>query len=468
MGGILCCCCKKFNDDRGEYVQYKDRKCTDFLCCIIYAVFFLVMAAVPVLAYVLGSEPLALLYGTDFEGNTCGTGDLADKHLTYYPKFTQDLVAFQAKGFSNPLDITLFGVCMSKCPNMGDVVCTSEGETAMGEFLSVWSDMPSIYTTEKDKRAGAVHYCKKLDYQIDYEECRTVSSRCWLVPLRTVNYFFRCWWAKDIDETVTETCLSPESLAGRDIEELEEEDLADACITKRSIVTSNSTQAAQSNPVLDQVYSTGASISRAVTDVRSAWLVVVLAGCVGAMVVGFLFIFLMKYFAGCMVWFTIIGIFFAFVACTLYAYARAGILNENILNDILASLNESLGTNFKPQELPDELQQADADSQSKWEILAYILTGLTVILLLLIIALRKRIRIAVAIIREASRAIRKLPSLLCYPFLTLTTFVAFFAAWIVGAMLVAGIGEDVKASDALGVVSGVRPGLGGKLGLLIC
>lgn len=71
-------------------------------------------------------DPNRLLYGTDYNGNTCSEPNLR----IYYPKITEDILAFATSGSVNPLDIKLFGVCVPSCPGIGDVICTTVGGSA--------------------------------------------------------------------------------------------------------------------------------------------------------------------------------------------------------------------------------------------------------------------------------------------------------------------------------------------------
>ena len=56
----------------------RKRGCTDCCCILIFIVFGLGMAMITYLAWTYG-EPLVILYGKDYLGNRCGTGDFTDR-----------------------------------------------------------------------------------------------------------------------------------------------------------------------------------------------------------------------------------------------------------------------------------------------------------------------------------------------------------------------------------------------------
>ena len=71
---------------------------------------------------------------------------------------------------------------------------------------------------------------------------------------------------------------------------------------------------------------------------------------------------------------------------------------------------------------------------------AYIIFGLTALFILILLAIRKRIRIAIQVIKEASRALSAVRSLILLPLLPLALFVAFAAGWAVMALYMYSVG----------------------------
>ena len=56
-----------------------------------------------VLCVILQGNPDRLMYGSDYNGDTCGTGTRGKK--VYYPRITEDIIEFAKTKNTNPLDV---------------------------------------------------------------------------------------------------------------------------------------------------------------------------------------------------------------------------------------------------------------------------------------------------------------------------------------------------------------------------
>ena len=72
---------------------------------------------------------------------------------------------------------------------------------------------------------------------------------------------------------------------------------------------------------------------------------------------------------------------------------------------------------------------------------AYVLLALTAVFALIILALRKRIKLAVQVVKEASRALSGMRSMLFFPLLPIAAFILFTAAWLVVALYMYSVGS---------------------------
>lgn len=83
--------------------------------------------------------PRRLLYGTNSEGVTCGTGQYEDMKYVAYPRLSEDVraAAVQIGTKSNPASMSevadnldqlhLFGICAKQCPQAGETLRDPEG-----------------------------------------------------------------------------------------------------------------------------------------------------------------------------------------------------------------------------------------------------------------------------------------------------------------------------------------------------
>lgn len=100
------------------------------------------------------------MYGTDYEGNLCGTGDFEDRHLTVYPRSNQDMLYNLRQ--SSPLDYKFFGVCVETCPNALDPVCD--------------------YNVPRETSKEVINACLYEDSPDAI--CSTVKDHCWTMATR--------------------------------------------------------------------------------------------------------------------------------------------------------------------------------------------------------------------------------------------------------------------------------------------
>jgi hypothetical protein len=109
------------------------------------------------------------MYGTDFDGNTCGSPPISGTSVNlYYPQLQKDLAAAYANDRSkydpsmggDPTAIPLVGVCVDECPTGGSTVYSEVTKTTEFESSSDWS--------------AATRVMK------------------WTVPMNTTSVFYRC------------------------------------------------------------------------------------------------------------------------------------------------------------------------------------------------------------------------------------------------------------------------------------
>ena len=67
-------------------------KCTDTFFLVLFIVYWLGMFGVFYVAFKFGDAE-RLLYATDYNGDTCGQANLADKKLGFYPRLAEDALS---------------------------------------------------------------------------------------------------------------------------------------------------------------------------------------------------------------------------------------------------------------------------------------------------------------------------------------------------------------------------------------
>lgn len=225
-----------------------------------------------------------LLYGTDYKGNVCGS-DRSEK-LTAYPRLTEDLlVAAQKLGSvdaiaNNMASIDFFGVCVDTCPDMDEYVCTYKAEAMVTS------------STAKGRRTE-IDACKDAGYAASRfsAKCTALYDECWYQGLKTFSYLFRCIPLKEETTKAVEACLNPANVPPD----------SQRCRVKQVNSTTSTRTTGQENGVYDQMTSSVYMWGQYFGDLMTTWYVVLVAGVLGCTALSFLFIYLLKFFAGCIV-----------------------------------------------------------------------------------------------------------------------------------------------------------------------
>ncbi|KAL4175994.1 hypothetical protein KRP22_000951 [Phytophthora ramorum] len=366
-------------DSRSAFASKSQRKCRDVFCCLLFVVYWIGMIVVAIVALQTG-EPLSLLYGKDYNGNVCGDGNYSNAKFTTYPRLNEDLVVAAANGVS-PTSAKFFGVCVESCPAAGAKTCTYGGET------------------------------------------------CWVVAQDTEPAFFRCLPVASTNETILEeVCIDPEGADPSCTVDLFEAGKCDiVCNTKRAHKEVWEVEATGgTNPLLSQLQGNLQVLGRFLNDMYAARSVVLLVGGLGALILGLIWLIVLQFFAGCVVWLTCSLVLVGLLLLSLFCSVRS----ELISSEQLGSLSFLDASTIDTTALAAE---SDTNTKLQFKAAAYVSWVVTGVVFLLLIAMRKRLKIAIAIIRESSKAIQKLPMLLIWPVVP----TAFFVGLVVYSVAVA-------------------------------
>jgi choline transporter-like protein 2/4/5 len=434
-------CCSK---EKKHEVFVEKRKCTDLFCVVLFLAYALGMLFLAYLTVSAGN-PYSLLYGSDYEGRICGTEEMENYPLTYYPQIAQDMLVAASEGKTNPLTIPLTGVCVEECPTIGDVVCTDAGELALQEYMD---------GTSTDDRLAARAACNDLSAWMSAPECRTISSECWIVPLRTNKMLYRCLWAKEQRSNVTIICESPPALEGLHFSEMTPEE-QEQCVTATTITVTEQRSSAQPDPVADKIADLSESIGILIADIMNSISVVLVVG--GAVVFfgALLWVVLLRCCVKPIIWGTIWIACLALIGATVMAFYLAGYIDSTEVLSAVSQLNSdtfdsnstlvALGAGFEA--LPTAADTgADAGT---WEIFAWIAAVVTFVFITIVIALRKKIKTAIAITREASRVVQRVPTMLVCPITTTATLLIVLAFFVIVGAFIYTAGDSVSPDAAI-------------------
>eukprot|EP00457_Paulinella_chromatophora_P002520 gb/GEZN01002525.1/.p1 GENE.gb/GEZN01002525.1/~~gb/GEZN01002525.1/.p1 ORF type:complete len:681 (-),score=119.68 gb/GEZN01002525.1/:357-2399(-) len=157
--------------------------------------------------------------------------------------------------------------------------------------------------------------------------------------------------------------------------------------------------------------------TRSVGDLYIIWPYILLSGAV-ALVVTFFFTFLLRFLASCVIW------------CSILLLAGGGFLLGFSLLDLAKTQD---GSDFG-------IERKKVLTYSGYA--AYVLVAL---FLLLVFFLRIQIKVAVELVKEASRAISDMKSVVLFPVFPFVFCVGYFALLTVGALLIFSVSELVPS-----------------------
>ncbi|XP_019905474.1 choline transporter-like protein 2 isoform X2 [Esox lucius] len=359
-----------------------NRGCTDVLCCILFVVAIIGYFAVGILAWSQG-DPRKVIYPTDSTGQFCGQAGtpLEKKPFLFY---------FNILKCASPLVLLEF-----QCPTTQ--LCVES--------------CPTKYTTlmKASKNKGDLDYyarfCKEGANLTGMSVPQILrDGLCPSVLVSSKPFGRRCLPALSTLKGGVVVVGNQTTFDDGRGTMVNATDFLDA--SKKSNMVVEARQVAM----------------KIFEDYTVSWYWI-LIGLVIAMVVSLIFIILLRYLAGIMIWVMIIMVIlvigYGIFHCAMEYRSLSGEPGADVtIRDL------GLQTDFSVY----------LQIRQTWLAFIIILSIVEVIIILLLIFLRKRILIAIALIKEASRAVGHVMSSLFYPLLTFALLALVIAYWAITAV----------------------------------
>ncbi|XP_073721096.1 choline transporter-like protein 2 isoform X2 [Misgurnus anguillicaudatus] len=354
-----------------------NRGCTDIICCILFLVAIGGYLAVGIVAWSHG-DPRKVIYPTDSAGQFCGQGNLEKKPLLFY---------FNIMKCASPMVLLEFQcptpqLCVEKCPDR-----TTTLVNAYPNPLE-WPYYKSFCREDPGSKTVPEILQQKL---------------CPAILVSSKPFLQRCFPSMG-KKGGTITVGDSETFVDADGNKRNAKDLVDGM--------TNATVVIEGRQVAMKIFE----------DYTKSWYWILICLLI-ALVVSLIFIVLLRFLAGCMVWVMILMVVIV-IGCGI------GFSTYKYVN-----LKETPGANVTLQQLgfqPDF--SVYLHIRQTWLAFIIILAILEVIIIVVLIFLRNRIRIAVELMKEASRAIGYVMSSLFYPIFTFFLLTIVIAYWAVTAV----------------------------------
>ncbi|KAF7254805.1 Choline transporter-like protein 5, partial [Varanus komodoensis] len=365
--------------------------CTDVLCCVIFVVVILSYIALGIVAWVHG-DPRKVAYPTDSFGQFCGQKDTPNENKTI-------LFYFNILKCASPivlinLQCPTTQLCVSKCPDR----------------FATYIEMQSSYRNYWEYyrqfcKPGFNKPRKSVAQVMRDEDCPSM-----IIPSRP--FLKRCFPDFSTKNGVLTVANKTTFRDGRG---------------KTRNVTDLREAANGINNVLDS-RSVGMKIFE---DYSSSWYWI-LIGLFIAMVVSLFFLVLLRFIAGILFWIFIFGVIGIIGYGIWHCYWEYHHLH-GVPGSDLTVYDIGFQTDFR---VYLQLKQT-------WLTFMILLCIVEVVITLMLIFLRNRIQIAIALLKEGSRAIGYIMSTLFYPVITFILIAICISYWAVTAVFLATSGEPV-------------------------
>ncbi|XP_078091077.1 choline transporter-like protein 2 isoform X2 [Mustelus asterias] len=372
-----------------------NRSCTDIICCLIFFLAIIGYFIVGVVAWTHG-DPRKVIYPTDSRGEFCGQVGSRNEHKPF-------LFYFNILKCANPLVLLEFQcptpqICVSKCPD---------------KFESFISSYALLRAKKPESWKYYIQFCNpgfNDSTKTPVEVFKDRDCPAFLTPSKPFTR--RCFpdlaIAKGVVTVGNKTSFSDEN--GGSV---------------------NATRLLDAAKGANIVHEAREMAMKIFEDYTKSWYWI-LIGMSVALVVSLVFVILLRFIAAFMVWLSVLLV--------------VAVLGYGIYHCFM-EYRELKGVPGSEVTIHDLGFQTDLrvylHLQQTWLAFLIILAILEVIIILMLIFLRKRILIAIALIKEASRAVGCIMSTLLYPIITFLLLLLCVAYWGVTAVFLSTSGEAV-------------------------
>ncbi|XP_006898835.1 PREDICTED: choline transporter-like protein 2 [Elephantulus edwardii] len=365
-----------------------NRGCTDVICCVLLLLAIVGYVAVGIIAWTHG-DPRKVIYPTDSRGEFCGQKGTknADKPYLFY---------FNIVKCASPLVLLEFQcptpqICVEKCPDRYLTFLSARASSDFGYYKQ-------FCVPDFQNNKGIAEVLRDGD-------CPAV-----LIPSKPLAR--RCF---------------PAIHAHKGVVMVGNETTYEDGLGHRKNITDLVEGAKSANGILEARQ----LAMRIFEDYTVSWYWIII-GLVIAMLLSLLFVVLLRFLAGIMVWVMIVMVILVLGYGIFHCYMEYARLRGEAGSDV-SLVDLGFQTDLR---VYLHLRQT-------WMAFMIILSILEVIIILLLIFLRKRILIAIALIKEASRAVGYVMCSMLYPLCTFFLLCLCIAYWATTAVFLSTSNEAV-------------------------
>uniref|UniRef100_A0ABI7XVS7 Choline transporter-like protein n=1 Tax=Felis catus TaxID=9685 RepID=A0ABI7XVS7_FELCA len=413
------------------------RSCTDVLCCIIFILCIIGYIILGLLAWVHG-DPRRVAYPTDSKGHFCGQKGTPNENKTIL--FYFNLFSCTSPSVVINLQCPTTQICVSKCPE---------------KFLT-YMEIQFTYRTNKNYWTYYSQFCKStfvkpaktLTQVLLDDDCPIAifpskpSRSCKQLHFARKPPSNKCRQPRTMLQKVLQRCFPDFSTKNGTLTVGNKTTFEDGSGKTRNAIELRAA-ANRVNKILD-ARTIGMKIFE---DYATTWYWILLmkmgqryleiypvlqSGLIIAMLLSWMFVILLRYIAGLLFWVFMVGVIGIIGYGIGHCYQEYCNL-QGQPNSHLTVYDIGIQTDIS---MYFQLKQT-------WFTFMVILCLLEVFIILMLIFLRERIRISIALLKEGSKAIGYIPTTLVYPLLTFIFLSICISYWAVIAVYLATSGVPV-------------------------
>ncbi|XP_072255696.1 choline transporter-like protein 2 isoform X3 [Pyxicephalus adspersus] len=368
-----------------------NRSCTDILCCILIVLAIIAYVAVGIVAWTYG-DPRKVIYPTDSKGQFCGQAGTPNEKKPF-------LFYFNIMKCASPLVLLEF-----QCPT--PQICVEQCPDRFLTYLTVATTQQNFDYYKKFCREGFNNFSKSPVEVLKDRDCPAM-----ITPSKPFTR--RCFPAINVKKGVVTVGNETTFDDGRGQRQRNVSDLLEGA--KKANVVLEARQVAM----------------KIFEDYTVSWYWIII-GLIIAMLISLIFVVLLRFLAGIMVWVMIVLVIAVMGYGIFHCYMEYARLKGTAGSDV---------------SLKDIGFQSDLriylHLRQTWLAFMIILCIMEVIIILLLIFLRKRIMIAIALIKESSRAVGHVMCSLVFPLFTFLLVCLCIAYWAITAVFLSTSNEAI-------------------------
>jgi choline transporter-like protein 2/4/5 len=398
---------------------------------VLFGAFWVGMVAVGAVGFTKG-DPRILVFGTDYRGDVCGMEndggngtagmDMTDYPAMYWPNPAQIFDASKVKQFKNPFQGSKT-FCVKECPFVEKTaalqwVCNYPdgygpgADGADGHLTGAGcGDAGCVKWGLPEWQMNSMDYFDLLTPEQQADSLK-LKGPCYPLLVDTVNTYGVCQITATVDHQ-SEAYKEWIGMGGREV------------------VPQGSSVEAVAEEIADNLDTPAKIFMRYVNDVQKSWYLVMLCGLVLPMLLSAVWMVMLRYLAGVVVWVSVVVVNLALIALTIILWMKAGYIGEGHLSALAKYAGQEYTVDLPAYTDPSE------GSKENMTGLAIASSVATAVVFLVTLVSMRAVRTAINVLKVGVQSMAAAPMSVLFPlglpFISMYVLVVY---WLLAAVYI--------------------------------